>query len=66
MALYTLSQVVELLEEMLVECGSQKALADKLGISQQHLNDVLSGRRLPVARLLRAVGLQKVTLYSDD
>lgn len=50
---------------MVKECGSQKAAAEKLGISLQYLNDYLSGRRNAGAKILAAMELRRVVMYES-
>ena len=47
----------------LVEQASQKSVATKLGFSQQYLCDVLRGRKEPGAKILDALGLERVITY---
>lgn len=42
---------------------SQKDLADQLGVSPAYLSDVINGRREAGAKLLAALGLEKVVSY---
>lgn len=48
---------------LIAELGSQKAVAKKLKISQQYLNDILRGRREPGDKILKPLGLKKVISY---
>lgn len=43
--------------------GTQAALADRLGISAVYLGDVLKGKQAPGPKLLKALGIKRVTLY---
>lgn len=43
--------------------GSQKAFAQKVGISETHLTDVLKERRSVPRKVLEFLGLERVTLY---
>lgn len=45
------------------DLGSQKALAEKAGVSQTYLCDVLRGRREPGERLLAAIDLRRVDRF---
>lgn len=42
---------------------SQKELADELGISPQHLGDMLKGNRMPGKALRRRIGIEKRVTY---
>jgi len=42
---------------------TQRELADELGVSASYLNDYLHFRREPGAKLLEALGLQRVVTY---
>lgn len=50
--------VVRLLKKQLILRINQKALAEELGISQQHLSDMLHGRRAPGPAVLDLLGLE--------
>ena len=64
---YTQDSLIELLlKKQLQELGSQKALAKKLGISPQYLNDILNCRREPGKKILSQLGLKKTTLYVKE
>lgn len=52
--------VVKLLERLCQKLGSQKALAEKLGVSPSYISDVLSGRRDISESLARKLGLKVV------
>lgn len=41
----------------------QKGAAKRLGVSAQHLNDVLKGRRALSAKILSAIGYERVIFY---
>lgn len=43
--------------------GSQAALAAEIGVSPQHLGDLLAGKREPGPRLLARLGLVRVVSY---
>jgi DNA-binding transcriptional regulator YdaS (Cro superfamily) len=59
----TLEELVEAMNKAANRLGSQKALAEKLGVSAAHINDVLKGRREPGRKILTALGLRKITSY---
>lgn len=52
------------LQSEVEKAGSQKALANRLGISQQYLNDVLKGRREPGDKILYPLGFQRIVTYT--
>ena len=52
----TLPQLIVELERLVNRCGSQKALAERLNVSQAYLSDVLSGRREPGDKILAPLG----------
>lgn len=58
----THSQVVERLQRQ-VNGSSLRDCAQRLGVSNSYLHDVLNGRRTPGPKLLTAMGLQAITLY---
>jgi predicted transcriptional regulator len=43
--------------------STQRAMAEKMGVSESYLSDVLRGRREPTDRCLTAIGFEKVTFY---
>lgn len=59
-----LGNLLAILHLIVVRHGSQKDAAKALGISAQYLNDVLLKRREPGEKLLRALGYQRVVLYT--
>ena len=59
------TQVIKLLRQRQGD-GSQRSLAAKLGISDVYLSDVLTGKRTPGPKILRALGLQQRIVYSKN
>lgn len=60
-------EVRDVLQKLLNECtraGGQKAWAIRWGLSPQHVNDVLNGRRDPGPGVLIPLGLQKIVTYA--
>lgn len=43
--------------------GTQKELAEEIGVSQAFLSDVLAGHREPTGKILDYLGLERVTVY---
>ena len=56
-------EVIDILYRQVEVYGSQKALAIKIGISPQYLEDILLGRREPGESVLNFLGMQKVVSY---
>lgn len=57
-------QVLWLLKNAARKAGSQKALAAKIGISAQHLHDMLSERRAITGKALEFLGFEAMTIYT--
>jgi transcriptional regulator with XRE-family HTH domain len=57
----TRNEVVELLREMAKGPGGQTALACRIGCRKQYISDVLRERRPPGPRVLKALGLRRLT-----
>jgi hypothetical protein len=47
----------------LIPAGSQKALADRYGVSCQYINDVLRSRRFVGTGLAKRMGYERLVLY---
>ena len=59
----TESQMVEVLERMVDYAGSQKAVAEWLGVSAQYLSDVMSGRRYVSKEMGKKLGYKKTISF---
>lgn len=59
----TKERVIAMLEQMAGELGSQKDLAQQLGIAPSYLSDVMAGKREPGDKIIRQLGLKKVVVY---
>lgn len=57
------ANVMDLLRKKVEEAGSQKAFADKHGLSQAYVNDVLRERRDLAGGILNALGLERYIIY---
>lgn len=55
--------VLDYLNKRAEELGSQKAVAEELGISPSHLSDVLSGKRNLGEEILEQIGFEKVIVH---
>lgn len=53
----------EWLGEKVREAGSQHALAQRLGVSQTYISQVLGGSRSPAKSLLEATKWERKTIY---
>jgi AraC-like DNA-binding protein len=62
----TIDQLLEQIEGDIQRAGSQKALAERLNLSEQYLCDVLKRRRAPGPKVLSSYGLRAVTNYVKD
>lgn len=49
--------------EACYNAGSQNAWAKAHGVSQAYVNDTIKGRREPGMAILRALGLERATVY---
>lgn len=61
----TKNELIQYLQRMADEAGSQKDLASRLGVSAAYLGDVLHGRREPGDKILLALGLERVVTYRE-
>ena len=57
--------VIDLIFAAAKNAGSQKALAQEWGISEQYLSDILKGRREPGNKVLKQLGLRKMVIYTE-
>jgi DNA-binding transcriptional regulator YdaS (Cro superfamily) len=55
--------VVGLLLNRIEKSGSQKAWADMHGVSAPYVSAVITGRAPPAGKILRALGVERVTMY---
>lgn len=59
----TRNALIRKLYEMVNERGTQRAVAEYLGVSQIYLSDVLRGKRNPGKSILSKLGLTAQTVY---
>jgi hypothetical protein len=59
----TTEQVLKRLRALVVEMGSQRAVAKRFGVSDAYLSDVLYQRRLPGPKILSGLGLERDDTY---
>ena len=62
----SLQDVVAQLRKQANEAGSQKLLAEKMGVTPQYITDILKGRREPGEAVLKPLGLRKVVSYESE
>ena len=60
---FTPANPIKKLQSMVAESGTQKAVAEELGISQVYLSDILAGRREISASVARKLGFERRTDY---
>jgi len=60
---YDAAGISGILSASVREARGQTAWAAKHGVSVSYLNDVMNGRRAPGAKILNALGVQKVVRY---
>lgn len=56
-------ELIQYLQKMVDEAGSQKDLASRLGVSAAYLGDVIHGKREPGSKLLKALGFERGIVY---
>lgn len=61
----TEEQVVERLRAACTVAGGQKQFALTHKLTPAYVHDVLHGRRAPADRILKALGLERVTIYRE-
>lgn len=58
--------ILAILNKKCKDAGGQKAFAEKHGISQSFISDVLNARRDIGPSILRAIGFARVTRYVES
>ena len=58
-------ELIERLRDAVNRAGSQKDFAQRHGLSEQYLSDVLRSRREPGQKILDALGLERVVRYRE-
>lgn len=59
----TLEQVLALIKRKIDEVGSQKAAAERWGVSEAYISQVLSGTQNPGRKILDAINVEHVDKY---
>ena len=62
---WTQADVLEEISLLANSMSTHKALADKMGISDAYLCDIIAGRREPGPKVLQFLKLEKVIVYHD-
>jgi plasmid maintenance system antidote protein VapI len=62
----TKEELANILGEMVTKWGSQKAVAEHLGISNSYLSDILSGMRPASDTVARKLGYKRIVKYAPD
>jgi hypothetical protein len=63
MQIFLVDEVQTRLRKATVVSGSQTRWAEEHGVSKQYVSFVLTGQRKPSAKILNALGLEKVVGY---
>ncbi len=50
------------LDAFVVECGTQREAAKRLGVTPQHISDLLGQRRTVSVRILKRLGLKRAVI----
>ena len=56
---------IERLRTTVAAAGSQKAYAERIGVSASFLSDVLRGNRTPGEKIIAALGLEMIVMYRE-
>jgi plasmid maintenance system antidote protein VapI len=62
----TQEEIVNIIEEMVRTWGSQKAVADHLGISNAYMSDILAGARKVSNQVAGKLGYKRIVKYAKD
>lgn len=63
MKTHNIGPVLERLNELIAQRGSQAEFSKHSGVSQMYICDVLKGRRSPGPLLLDAIGMEAIVIY---
>lgn len=55
--------IIKAIQKEAKRAGSQKALADELGVSDTYLSDVINGRKEPGDAILVPLGWERIVTY---
>jgi plasmid maintenance system antidote protein VapI len=62
----TQDEIKEIIEQMVTTWGSQRKLADHLGISAAFLSDIINGNKPVSNQVAQKLGYKKVVKYAKD
>jgi hypothetical protein len=62
---YNIDDVLRILRGACASAGSQRAWAEKHGLSAAYVSDVLKGRRNPGPAICKPLRLLEVTIYQE-
>lgn len=61
---YSENEMLSAVRIAIKTAGSQKAFAQRAGVSEQYLSDALKGRRSVSDRILNSLGMKRIVLYA--
>lgn len=59
----TREDVINLLRRDVARLGSQKRLAQEIGVSEPHISEMLNGTRDPGPVVLKHYGIERIVVY---
>jgi plasmid maintenance system antidote protein VapI len=62
----THDEILSIIKEMRVKWGSQKELADQLGISSAYLSDIINEKQLVSDAVARKLGYTRIVKYVPE
>jgi plasmid maintenance system antidote protein VapI len=62
----THDEILKIIKEMKVKWGSQKELADQLGISSAYLSDILHDKKVVSDMVARKLGYTRIVKYVPE
>jgi transcriptional regulator with XRE-family HTH domain len=60
---FTESEVRAMLREECADRGGQKQFAERAGVSEQYICDILAGRRSPTGPVAEALGMKRIFVW---
>jgi plasmid maintenance system antidote protein VapI len=62
----TQEELLQVIQEMVGSWGSQKAVADHLGISNAYMSDILAGNRTISGEVAKKLGYKRIVRFAKD